>query len=589
MEDAAAEAIQRRFAMEDAAEAIRRRFAALSPADLVPGLQFVTCRGATTDRDEPERHRSLQSPSKALESIWRVVGPTGFDETPSLSDDALGAVSFMVVVCDVFDAPQRDAAHNLLLWLDTREVAPPVAMIPARSRSDDPQSPRAVDLVRSVLDAWVHDVIFGERSGYDLAFAIRSSFAKVHAKSEKVMEEFRTRAERADSMRSLKADMNVTLWQYVPPRFGLTLPAVNHRLGDEDGMHLAGYRVQRRLGRGAFGQVFALEPPAGGEREPGGEVVKAICKTMIRSARDLRQLQRIWQIMQMLSGRWRHPNIARSYQIYNSPTKIYIRMEYAGNENLYQRLRARDTGSRPLGVVDLHSLVKQIAAAVRHLHTGPRVCHRDVKPENVVLATTDAQGVTAKLVDFDTAMVQSDRVPCRATCGTFPFMAPEVAEREYSGMMADMWSLGLVMLEMSCHTRIVERRLVDISEDGAPLEEKPHRGCPRKAVQRLKEAFASEGFARSMLVRSHVSELVPVLPLYIDAISNLAILDAAARWTSVRLDEKLQAASVASLNCEHRRRNSSGDGQRRSGVASIGDGIAAVLRAPRHREGRVAW
>lgn len=68
-------------------------------------------------------------------------------------------------------------------------------------------------------------------------------------------------------------------------------------------------------------QVFELEPPPGAERQRGGEVVKIICKTMIRSVRDLRQLQRIWQIMQMLSGRWQHPNIARSFQLYNSPTR----------------------------------------------------------------------------------------------------------------------------------------------------------------------------------------------------------------------------------------------------------------------------
>lgn len=72
---------------------------------------------------------------------------------------------------------------------------------------------------------------------------------------------------------------------------------------------------------------------------------------------------------------------------------------------------------------------RQVVSAVKHLHTGPRICHRDVKPENVVLSATGA-GVAAKLIDFDTAMVFSDRVSCRATCGTFPFMAPEVAEKD---------------------------------------------------------------------------------------------------------------------------------------------------------------
>jgi len=543
--------------MEEAGDTLRRRFAALSPANLVPGLQFVACRGSDRgDEARLEAHEVARPPPAALSGIWLSVGTTGFEDLPGLSDASLERVNFMVVVCDVFDAAQREAAHNLLLWLDLRELAPPVAMIPVRMRGAD--GSRAFDLVRGMLDAWVHDVVYGEPAGLELALAIRCSFAKVQAKSERVMDEFRARALRVDRLRALKAGVNMTLWQYVPPRFGLTLPAVNNRLGDEDGEHLAGYAVRRRLGRGAFGQVFELEPPPGAERQRGGEVVKIICKTMIRSVRDLRQLQRIWQIMQMLSGRWQHPNIARSFQLYNSPTRIYIRMEHAGSENLYHRLRARDTGSRPFCLPELHGVVRQVVSAVKHLHTGPRICHRDVKPENVVLSATGA-GVAAKLIDFDTAMVFSDRVSCRATCGTFPFMAPEVAEKEYNGIAADMWSVGLVMLEMACQTRIVERCLADLAEE--PLEEKHRRGCPRRAVQRLREAFGAEAFAQGVLVRRHAVGLQPALAAYGEAIGSLAILDASARWTSQQLEERLPAAFQASPEGETGARGGHGGGQ----------------------------
>mmetsp|Transcript_76857 Transcript_76857/g.222100 ORF Transcript_76857/g.222100 Transcript_76857/m.222100 type:complete len:633 (-) Transcript_76857:36-1934(-) len=532
-------------AVEASAAVVRRRFAGLRPSDLLNGVQLVGCRGVDADGDDNSQEAILAArpPSAALRPIWCSVSKTGFEQLPMLSDAALERSAFMVVVCDIFDDAQREVAHNLLLWLDTNEVAPPVAFLPVRTL-DPATGAHAGKLLRGLLDAWVHDFILGEPSGSELALAIRASFAKVQAKSERVMDEYRVRAMHVDRVRTLKEEVNVTLWQYVPTRFGLTLPPVSPHLGDADGLHFAGYTMRRRLGRGAFGQVFEIEPPAGTRSQPGGEVVKAISKTVLRSARDLRQLQRIWQIMQLLSGRWRHPNIARSYQIYNSPTHIYIRMENAGNENLFQRLRARDAGTRPLGLAQLHSLVRQIASAIEHLHTGPQVCHRDVKPENVLLATTSDGQVVAKLVDFDTAMVQTERVPCRATCGTFPFMAPEVAEKEYDGMAADMWSVGLVFLELVCFTRIVERRLMEMFPDEAPLVEEKAKGCPHKAVNCLKAAFTDNSLVRRMLRESHVHELEPVVDWYEDAIGNLCKIGASTRWTSTDLLGKLPEVVV---------------------------------------------
>merc|ERR1711870_44303 len=106
------------------------------------------------------------------------------------------------------------------------------------------------------------------------------------------------------------------------------------------------------------------------------------------------------------------------------------------------------------------SLLSQVTDVVAHLHLGPQICHRDLKPENVIVQDVPNRPLVIKLADFDLAAILPGTATCRSPCGTVPFTAPEVLlQREYRGMAADMWSLGIVMLEITCGVRIVEKIL----------------------------------------------------------------------------------------------------------------------------------
>jgi len=101
----------------------------------------------------------------------------------------------------------------------------------------------------------------------------------------------------------------------------------------------------------------------------------------------------------------------------------------------------------------------QASASVEHLHSL-QICHRDLKPENYVFqdsSSKDSEPVL-KLVDFDSAVVQQPNTCCRQICGTLPFVAPEVyLSNSYDGFSADIWSLGIVLLEIACGTAVLER------------------------------------------------------------------------------------------------------------------------------------
>lgn len=89
-------------------------------------------------------------------------------------------------------------------------------------------------------------------------------------------------------------------------------------------------------------------------------------------------------------------------------------------------------------------MFRQIAEAVAYLH-GEKIVHRDLKLENILI---DAEK-HIKLIDFGfSTFVRSDK-KLAFTCGTPPYMSPELAlKKDYSGPAADVWALGVILFIM---------------------------------------------------------------------------------------------------------------------------------------------
>lgn len=283
-------------------------------------------------------------------------------------------------------------------------------------------------------------------------------------------------------------------------------------------------------------RVFEAEPPPGAAAAfPAGEVLRVMRKSSVRHVSDLVSLHRSCQVMRMLSTNWRHPNIVTILGIYHSPTNIYFRMERAGAENLYQRLQARDKDLRRLAGGQLKQVVTQVASAIDHMHSGPRICHRDIKPENVVVSSETETEIAVKLIDFDFA-VQLRGSRCRASCGTFPFVAPEVVVSDYDGMAADMWSTGVLLLEVACGVRTMEKKLTATGWDPA---QNMDDGPPTEAVQRLAGALADSEWVRDLVLSDSVPELWSSAEWYAPIVCGLIRIAAAERLTSNQLVAEL--------------------------------------------------
>ena len=92
----------------------------------------------------------------------------------------------------------------------------------------------------------------------------------------------------------------------------------------------------------------------------------------------------------------------------------------------------------------------QMADALSYVH-GAAIVHRDVKPENILVADAPTLGYTlmAKLADFGVAQfIDGSRLTSDgAIMGTAAYISPEQARGEEVGTPSDVYSLGLVLLE----------------------------------------------------------------------------------------------------------------------------------------------
>jgi serine/threonine protein kinase len=127
-----------------------------------------------------------------------------------------------------------------------------------------------------------------------------------------------------------------------------------------------------------------------------------------------------------------------------APPNPYLVMELVEGTTLAERL-----ADGPIPTAQTCALGAQLATALAYVHRRG-VVHRDVKPANILLpAAEDAGPVTAKLTDFGIArLVDGVRVTVHGlTLGTPNYLSPEQTTGDVVGPPADVYALGLVLLE----------------------------------------------------------------------------------------------------------------------------------------------
>jgi serine/threonine protein kinase len=133
-------------------------------------------------------------------------------------------------------------------------------------------------------------------------------------------------------------------------------------------------------------------------------------------------------------------------------------MEFVEGRSLREILEAG-----PLPPQRTARLLRQLAGALDVIH-ALEICHRDVKPENVIVRKEGLAQEEAVLIDFSIAMVKDANETLHGlsrAAGSFDYMAPEQAVG-YAEPSSDIYSLAKLVLEM-----LTGRQLKDLLPDAA--------------------------------------------------------------------------------------------------------------------------
>lgn len=192
--------------------------------------------------------------------------------------------------------------------------------------------------------------------------------------------------------------------------------------------------------------------------------------------------------------RLRHPNVVRVFDAFlhanqSAVLEIAIVMEYCPRGDMYHAIKER----KPITERKLTDWCGQLCAALAAIHDADMI-HRDVKPDNIFISSDD----TLRLGDFGLAkyiphtdVLLSGGAANLSVAGSLSYMAPELVAEQPYGTSADIYSMGLVLLELSIgeiigDTEAFQKLKGGIEEENAFLlqhvEKIPTRFATRKPL-----------------------------------------------------------------------------------------------------------
>ena len=137
-----------------------------------------------------------------------------------------------------------------------------------------------------------------------------------------------------------------------------------------------------------------------------------------------------------------HPNIVSVYDVGEEDGINYIVMELLTGMTLKEYIEKEGKLSSEMTL----KLASQIASGLEAAHSA-KIIHRDIKPQNIVLANNNI----AKVTDFGIAKMSSKETitSSASTIGSVHYFSPEHAKGCYTDEKSDIYSLGVVMYEMA--------------------------------------------------------------------------------------------------------------------------------------------
>ena len=189
---------------------------------------------------------------------------------------------------------------------------------------------------------------------------------------------------------------------------------------------------QRQVGQGSYGKVYLAK-----DQKDNLVAIKEINKKNLVAQDSLYALSREASIHKKL----KNPYIIRMIDYYENLDSAYIVMEYAPRGSLYSELQL--SGAFDERKASIYFI--QTCLGLDYLHKVG-IVHRDIKPENLVLNKIN----NILICDFGWSYHKSQgQQQKHSHTGTLHYMAPELIAKKPYDEKVDIWSLGVLLFELT--------------------------------------------------------------------------------------------------------------------------------------------
>src|SRR6266700_4209002 len=216
-------------------------------------------------------------------------------------------------------------------------------------------------------------------------------------------------------------------------------------LNQFEGTLIAGrYEIREHIATGGMASVF---------KTWDHRVERLVAMKVLRSLdkNDLRAVERFGREARA-AAKLAHPNAVTIYDFVEEQGQYFLVMEYIQGPTLKQLIGQR----RQLQAREAVEIASQVCSVLQVAHAR-RFIHRDIKPQNIMLALGNISGAGlndggawVKLTDFGIVRVAEDAGLTNSgiVLGTADYLSPEQARGETLTGSSDLYSLGVVMFEM---------------------------------------------------------------------------------------------------------------------------------------------
>ncbi|KAL2931616.1 Cysteine-rich receptor-like protein kinase 19 [Bienertia sinuspersici] len=191
-----------------------------------------------------------------------------------------------------------------------------------------------------------------------------------------------------------------------------------------------------KLGKGGFGIVYK-----GTLKDGQAVAVKRLSNASVQGIRE-------FKTEACLAAKLQHRNLVKVYGFCLEGREMLLVYEFVPNKSLDRFLFDANRGAY-LNWDIRHKIIVGIARGLVYLHEDscPKIIHRDLKPSNILLD----EEMNPKIADFGMAKLfggEQTQGNTSRIAGTFGYMAPEYAATGHFSIKSDIFSYGVILLEI---------------------------------------------------------------------------------------------------------------------------------------------